>query len=219
MANGRVIGVIPARSGSERLPGKNLKPLAGSPMIAWTIKAAQAARALDRLAVTTDDEAVIRLAEQMGAPWVRRPPALAGPEASVVDAVEHALAQIGEAFDLVVLLQPTSPLRTAADIDGAVALARNGGVAAVIGVSRLPKPVSFYGAMDDQRRFGPAPAGLDSVVVINGAIYVAPADDLIRARTFRLPRAAVWEMPPERGWDVDTAADFAVCEALMALQR
>jgi CMP-N,N'-diacetyllegionaminic acid synthase len=214
---GRVIGVIPARAGSERLPGKNLKPLAGKPMIAWTLEAARGAASLDRLAVTTDDAAAIGLAEAMGVACVRRPDALAGPRASVIDAIEHALGEAGEAFDLVVLLQPTSPLRTAADIDGAVALARQSG-APVIGVSRLPKPASFYGAVGGAGAFEAAPAGAEALAVINGAVYVARPDDLFRARTFRMPGAVAWEMPPERSWDVDSAADFAVCEALMELR-
>ena len=106
----RVIGIIPARAGSRRMIGKNTRMLAGRPMIGWTLAAARASQVLDRIVVSSDDPAVLDLATRMGcpAPFVR-PAALSGPEASVIDAVEHALGEVGGVWDYVVLLQPTSP--------------------------------------------------------------------------------------------------------------
>ena len=210
----RVLGLVPARAGSQGLPGKNLRPLAGRPMIGWTLVAGQASTTLDRLMVTTDDEAVIALAEAMGVETLRRPAELASASASVMDAIDHALNAIGEHWDYVVLLQPTSPLRTAADIDGAVALCHARNAPSVIGVSPMPKPPGFYGAVASDglwKRNDPNP---DEAVIINGAVYVGRPDILHRDRSFQSDGTLGWSMPPERGWDVDTLFDFVVCEAL-----
>jgi CMP-N,N'-diacetyllegionaminic acid synthase len=210
----RVLGLVPARAGSQGLPGKNLRPLAGRPMIGWTLAAGQAATTLDRLVVTTDDDAVIALAETMGVETVRRPAALADANASVMDAIDHALTSIGGDWDYVVLLQPTSPLRTAADIDGAVFLCHDRAAPSVIGVSPMPKPQGFYGKVSPEgvwTRNDPDP---EEAVIINGAVYVGRPDILRRDRSFQSEGTVAFGLPPERGWDIDTLFDFVVCEAL-----
>ncbi|MDZ4113875.1 MAG: acylneuraminate cytidylyltransferase family protein [Brevundimonas sp.] len=210
----RVIGVIPARAGSRRMIGKNTRMLAGRPMIGWTLAAARASQVLDRIVVSSDDPAVLDLAAAMGcpAPFVR-PAALSGPEASVIDAVEHALTEVGGDWDYVVLLQPTSPLRRAADIDAAVALADDSGAPAVVSVSPLSKPAGFHVHRGADGRLAGPPETLADTFVINGAVYVARPERLSRDRTFRPEGALGYVMPVERGWDVDTADEFAACEA------
>lgn len=210
----RVLGLIPARAGSQGLPGKNLRPLAGRPMIGWTLLAGQASTTLDRLVVTTDDDAVIALAETMGVKTLCRPAELAGASASVIDAIDHALTSVGENWDYVVLLQPTSPLRTAADIDGAVALCHARNASSVIGVSPMPKPPGFYGSVGADGLWKRNDPSTDEGVIINGAIYVGRPEVLARDRSFQSEGTLTWSMPPERGWDVDTLFDFVVCEAL-----
>lgn len=118
-----VLAVIPARAGSKGLPGKNLKLLAGLPMLAWTVRAALASTRLDRVVVSTEDPEVARVAREHGAdvPFLR-PLSLAQDDSSIVDVLRHAVRESGAEATLVVLLQPTSPLRTAAHIDAAVAL-------------------------------------------------------------------------------------------------
>ena len=137
----------------------------------------------------------------------------------LIDAIEHALDQIGGRWDYVVLLQPTSPLRTADDIDRAIRLCDETGAPAVIGVSPLPKPPSFYGRVDAEGRSRPGGVDLERTVVINGAVYVARTDVLLRERTFQCEGARAYPMPFERSWDVDTPAEFAVCEALFPFQH
>jgi len=215
----RVLGLIPARAGSQGLPGKNLRPLAGRPMIGWTLTAGQASTLIDRLVVTTDDEAILDLAETMGVETLRRPVALADATASVIDAIDHALRALGETrpgdkWDYVVLLQPTSPLRSAADIDGAIALCHDRNAPSVIGVSPMPKPPGFYGSVDADGRWIRTPPGTDEAVIINGAVYVGRPEILRRDRSFQSDGTLTWSLPPERGWDVDTLFDFVVCEAL-----
>jgi len=216
MINGRrVLAIVPARGGSQRLVEKNARMLAGRPMVAWTLEAAAESRLIDHLVVSTDDPAVAATAAAMGwPPPFLRPDHLSGPAAAVVDAIEHALEQIGGRWDYVVLLQPTSPLRIAGDIDGAITLCDETGAPAVIGVSPLPKPTTFYGLVDDRGQYRPGVAGLDRTVVVNGAVYVGRPEILLRDRTFQSEGALAWPMPFERSWDVDTPAEFAVCDAL-----
>ena len=209
-----VLGIVPARAGSQGLPGKNLRPLAGRPMIGWTLAAGQGAATIDRLVVSTDDEAVAGLAEVAGVEALRRPDHLAGPTASVIDAIAHVLETVGGTWDYIVLLQPTSPLRAAADIDGAVRLCHDSEAPSVIGVSPLPKPQAFYGRIEADGVYRPNLPQADEAAVINGAVYVGRPEILLRDRTFQSPGALAWLMPPERGWDVDTLFDFVVCEAL-----
>src|SRR5690349_11475180 len=110
-----VLGLIPARGGSKGIPRKNIKPIAGKPLIAWTIEAALAARGLDGVVVTTEDPEIAEVARAYGAevPFLR-PMELAADETPGIDPVLHALDML-PGFDAVLLLQPTSPLRTAAD--------------------------------------------------------------------------------------------------------
>lgn len=211
----RVLGLVPARAGSQGLPGKNTRLLAGRPMVAWTLDACREASVLDQVVVSTDDEAVAAVAVAAGfPPPFRRPDRLSGPEASVIDAIDHALQTLGGRWDYVVLLQPTSPLRIGADIDDAVRLCHETGASAVIGVSPVLKPQTFYGRVTPGGGFTADAPRPDEPVVINGAVYVGRPEILLRRRTFQGAGVLAHVMPPERGWDVDTAFDFAVCEAL-----
>lgn len=215
----KILAIVPARGGSQRLIAKNARPLAGRPMVAWTLEAASRSALIDHLVVSTDDPAVAATATEMGwPPPFMRPDHLSGADAPVIDAIAHALDQVGGRWDYVVLLQPTSPLRTPADIDRAIRLCDETGAPAVIGVSPLPKPVAFYGRVDGDGRYTPGGVDLERTVVINGAVYVGRPDVLMRDRTFQSEGALAYPMPFERSWDVDTPAEFAVCEALFPFQ-
>lgn len=124
----RVLAVVPARGGSKGVPQKNRREVAGLPLISYTLRAARAASALDRIVVTTDEEELAAIARDEGVEVVIRPADIAGDESPVIDAVRHALdtlaARDGFRADVIALLQPTSPFRTATDIDAAVALFR-----------------------------------------------------------------------------------------------
>lgn len=117
----KVLGVIPARGGSKRVPRKNLKPFGGKPLIAWTIEAANNAKSLTTWVVSTEDYEIGRVACDLGAYVVRRPEELADDLASSDAVALHALDWMGATeFDILVLLHPTSPLRTGEHIDQAV---------------------------------------------------------------------------------------------------
>ena len=208
----RALGLIPARAGSERLKGKNTRPFAGRPLIDWTLDAALGSGLLETVAVTTDDPSVAALASARGVEAVDRPAELAGADASIYDAIAHAFGVVGHDWDYLVLLQPTSPLRTAVDIDGALTLCHARSAPAVLGVSPLMKPPAFHRRLSDGV-IGPA-GDLDDLVVVNGAIYVGRPDRLLTDRRFDVPGALAWRMPVERSWDIDTAEEFAAAEAV-----
>src|SRR5690349_6418538 len=113
-----VLGLVPARGGSKGVPRKNLQPLAGKPLLQWTAEAALASRYVDRVILSTEDDEIAAVGARIGldVPF-RRPDELATDTAHVIDVVSHALDNVTETYDLLLLLEPTSPLRTADDID------------------------------------------------------------------------------------------------------
>lgn len=138
----RVVGLIPARGGSKGIPGKNIAPCAGKPLLAWTCEAALGSRRLARTILSTDSEAIAAVGRNCGleVPFLR-PAALARDETPSIAVMRHALDWLratGEAVDALALLQPTSPLRTAAHIDEAVALFERGGADTVVSVVEVP---------------------------------------------------------------------------------
>lgn len=203
----RVLALIPARAGSKRLPGKNTLRLAGKPLIAWTVEAATGSRYIDRIAVTTDDSHAAFCAMNAGAHvHINRPKALAEDTSPVVEAVFHALEQLGD-WDYVVLLQPTSPLRTSEDIDEAIELCRN--APAVYAVTKPAKPPEFYLNAETMEQAAPH-------VLLCGAVYVARPEILRETRLFKCPGALPFHMPPERSIDIDEGAEFNACAAILA---
>ena len=138
----RVLGIVPARGGSKGIPGKNVRPLGGKPLLAWTAEAALAARRLSRVVLTTDDERIAEVGRGCGleVPFLR-PAELARDDTPTLPVLQHAVAELertGDRFDAVCLLQPTSPLRRAGDIDGCIDLLESAGLDAVISVLPVP---------------------------------------------------------------------------------
>jgi CMP-N,N'-diacetyllegionaminic acid synthase len=223
IAERSVLAVIAARGGSRGLPRKNVLPFRGRPLIAWTIAAAQASRRIDRLVLSSDDPEIIARAGELGceAPF-RRGPDLSGDAASSIDVVLDALDRV-PGYDIVVLLQPTSPLRTAADIDGALERMSAAGAASCVSVQAASNhPWLVFGA-DPEGRLTPfiaAPEGaslrrqdLPPALVLNGAVYAADVAWLRRQRTFvRAGETVAWEMPSDRSADIDTIEDFRAAE-------
>lgn len=222
--NQRYLAVIPARAGSKGLPGKNLLPLGGKPLIAWSIEAALASRYLDTVIVSSEDAEILETARQWGAatPFVR-PKDLADDSTPGIDVVLHA-CQAMPGFDCVVLLQPTSPLRSTADIDQAIELRQQSAAPVCVSVTKADKSPYWMFYLDDARRMAPVvdasqrPAlrqALPEAYALNGAVYVARIDWLQDARAFLTPDTVAYAMPRERSVDIDTAWDFKLAEALI----
>jgi len=138
-----VLGLIPARGGSKEVPRKNLAPVGGKPLLAWTVEAARAASELTRVVVSTDDE---EIAAEAGVEVLRRPAELADDDTPMLDVVRHAVSELGP--EVVVLLQPTSPLRRAEHVDAAVRLLLESGADAVVSVVAIPHRYSPEALMD-----------------------------------------------------------------------
>lgn len=221
-----MIALIPARGGSKGLPRKNVLPFCGKPLITHTIEAAAGAAAIDRIVVTTDDSEIAEVARNAGAevPFIR-PPELATDVAGSREVVLHALAWLeaeGEAdLETFCLLQPTSPLRTAADIDAAHGVFLQRGADAVISVTPYAHPVQWAVALEAGGlllpRDTPNPSRRqdeESYYRPNGALY------LYRTEFFREKsggygkRTFGYPMTPERSVDIDTRMDFVVAEAV-----
>ena len=212
------VAVIPARSGSRGLPGKHLRLLGGEPMVAHTIRAALTARSVDRTIVSTDDPRVARVARRLGAevPF-SRPPELARDDTPTLPVIQHALAWLeaaGASADLVVTLQPTSPLRDAAEVDAVVGLLADPQVTSAVSVTLLGHAISVVGALRGGR-FEAVAAGGDvrrqaslPAVRITGAVYVTRRQ-LLRAGRLLDDRPAAHLVDGPSAIDIDTPDDLA----------
>lgn len=223
-----VLGLIPARGGSKGVRRKNLRQVGAKPLIAWTIEAAQAARTIDAVVLSSDDPEIIETARRLGcaAPFVR-PAELAADTTETLPVVRHALGMLDRRFDLVVLLQPTSPLRTGADIDAAVALFARSGADSCVSVCLVDKtPWWMYrlgqGNVMIPLLEGPIPARRQDappVYALNGAVYVARSADLLAGRGFVLDNTVAYVMPKERSLDIDSELDLRTMDMIISESR
>jgi CMP-N-acetylneuraminic acid synthetase len=218
-----VFALIPARGGSKGIPRKNIRAIAGKPLIAWTIEAGLAAPGVDAVVVSTEDEEIAAVSREWGAqvPFMR-PPELAADETPGIAPVLHAIDQL-PAYDAVLLLQPTSPLRSVADIHGILALADESGAPAVVSVCESEDHPNWMYRLDAGARLAPllpAPAAarrqdLPPVYALNGAMYFARTAWLREARGFLGDETRGYAMPADRSVDIDTPLDWRVAEMLL----
>lgn len=225
------IAIIPARGGSKRLPGKNIRPLSGKPLIQWAIDAALESGVFDRVFVSTDSSEISRVAEACGAevPFLR-PKALASDTSTTAGAVAHFIEALerteGCECSHVCLLQPTSPLRTAEDIRNANRLLMEGNLDAVVSVCELEHPIQWCNRLgaggslkgfitpDNHRRSQEQ----ETYYRLNGAIYfcrtpVAKQLDTLYSENVE---SRAYIMDQTRSVDIDTALDFAIAETLLS---
>jgi len=210
-----VVGLIPARAGSKRFPGKNLAPLAGRPLLTYTCEAALDSGVLAAVYVNTDSREIAEVAQQYGVSCpVLRPPALAADETPTRDSnlfLLNYLLERGERYDAVMVLQPTSPLRTAADIRTAWAVFEEHAPCAVASVSPVA-PRAWLGELGPDGRFD-AWEGTTPVYRLNGAIYVHRLEDYLHDRP--PPKRMAYIMPATRGVDIDRREDLEYAEFLL----
>jgi CMP-N,N'-diacetyllegionaminic acid synthase len=227
-----MIAIVPARGGSKGLSRKNLRLLAGKPLIVHTLECALASRTISRVVVSTDDEEIAQVARAVNGvdvPFVR-PSALSGDNASAVDVYLHAASELSsKASPVGVLcaLLPTAPLRQPADIDACVGLFRQKKAAVVLSVVGA-KPAEWHQAMAQTGQlssFAGEPSsvdnrqGYDKRVMPNGAVYVLDISALTATRTYFGPRTFGYEMPGSRSIDIDNDDDLLMAEALLAHWR
>lgn len=228
----KVIGVVVARGGSKGLPGKNIRPLLGKPLINWTIEAALAAPSIDTVVVSTEDKAIAQTARVAGArvPFLR-PPHLATDSASSIEVVLHtidSLEKVGERYDVVVLLEPTSPLRETSDIEQALSQLFKSEAGSVVSVCRAEShhPAFMYKLLDDNQMVPynhNQPTGLrrqdiESVYFLEGTVYCSRIDVLREQRSFYHADTRAYEVPKWKSLEIDDIYDFTMVEALINLR-
>ncbi|TGN39925.1 acylneuraminate cytidylyltransferase family protein [Marinobacter confluentis] len=227
------LAVIPARGGSKRLPGKNIMPLAGKPLIQWTIDAALESGVFDRVCVSTDCETIASVARAGGAdvPFLR-PDALASDTATTASALAHFIQMLEQAeacsFSHVCLLQPTSPLRTAEDIREAENLLMADNLDAVVSVCELEHPIQWCNRLgpDGSMKGFVTPAAnrrsqdQEPFYRLNGAIYFCRTSVALKLETLYSEdvRSRAWVMDQAHSVDIDTALDFAIAEAVIGYE-
>jgi CMP-N-acetylneuraminic acid synthetase len=218
-----IFALIPARGGSKGIPRKNIRPIAGKPLIAWTIEAALAAPGIDAVVVSTEDEEIAAVSRDWGArvPFMR-PVELATDETPGIDPVLHAIEMLPY-HDTVLLLQPTSPLRSTQDIMGVLALAAEAKPPSIVSVCEPEDHPAWMYRMDVGRRLErlsgmPEIArrqDLPPVYALNGAIYYARADWLVTQRSFVGPGTLGYPMAAADSVDIDTPLDWKLAELLL----
>jgi N-acylneuraminate cytidylyltransferase len=214
-----VVSVVPARGGSVGFPGKNLALFLGHPLVAEAVRVGL--ESTDRVLVSTDDEHIGRVAREAGAELVRRPAELAGPTSRTVDAVRHAIDDQELPDDtIVVLLQPTSPLRTAADVEECLRLHGNRPTGSVVQVTEedhhpwkscvlvdgMLRPVREWADLEAPRQ------SLPTALRPTGGVYVVSAGDLRARNKFFVPEVLGQVIPAMRSVDVDSPQDLAVAQ-------
>lgn len=226
----RILGIVTARGGSKGIPHKNIVPIAGRPLLAYTAQAALASRALTRTVLSTDDEAIAEAGRACGldVPFMR-PPELARddtPTIPVLQDVVRSLEAQGERYDAILTLQPTNPLRLPSDIDGAADLLERTGADSVISFvdtgERHPARMKFIDpdgrvidppfaeAFEGQRR-----QDLPRLFLRDGSIYLTRRDVLMERGSLKGDDCRAWLMPDDRSCNVDTPFDLFLVEQLL----
>ena len=223
------LAVITARGGSKGIPQKNLITILGKPLIAYTIEAALQAKTLTRIIVSTDDKTIAQVSEQYGAevPF-SRPQHLASDTATSISALQHAVTYLANeedyTTDIVVCLQPTSPLRSAEDIDQAVNLCLNSGADSVVSLCQAKYHPFWMKKIVDGRVFPlinedeqnyTRRQDLPPVYQLNGALYVTRTKVLLEENRILGEYTMPYIMPQERSIDIDTQTDLRTVESIL----
>jgi CMP-N,N'-diacetyllegionaminic acid synthase len=229
MINGKeILGIIPARGGSKGIPRKNIRELAGKPLIAWTIEVAKKSMYIDRLILSSEDKEIIQVAKEWGceAPFVR-PMELAQDDTPGIDPVLHAINEL-QGYDYVVLLQPTSPLRIVEDIDGCIEKCLKNNVNACVSVTEPSKSPYWMFTINEEEKLFPLIKAekeisrrqdLPAVYALNGAVYVARCDWLQERKSFITDETLAYVMPYERSFDIDSELDLKICDMLLSSSK
>ena len=222
-----ILAIIPARGGSKGIPRKNIRLLARKPLIAYSIEASLKSKYIDRVVVSTEDEEIAEISKRYEAEVIERPKEVARDDSPTIDAIFHALevlkAEENYEPDIAILLQPTSPLRNAEDIDSAIELFLNADCESVVSVCEFKHSPywcfvieggylkSLFGDEYLRRRR----QDLEKVYMPNGAIYISTPENLRIYKSFYCPRTIPYIMPPERSIDIDNEVDLMLAELLM----
>jgi N-acylneuraminate cytidylyltransferase len=224
----KVLAIIPARGGSKGLPGKNIRLLAGKPLLGYSIGAARNSRHITKTVVSTDSAEIARVAEKCSAEVIIRPEEIARDTSPVLDTILNVMTVLDEREgfvpEIIVLLQPTSPLRTTEDIDAAIGIFLAGGFESVISVCETDhSPYWCFTIGEEKLRplFNKKLAtsrrqDLPKTYRPNGALFTSTPEFLKKNAGFMAKKTGPYVMPVDRSIDIDTLFDLQVAELLMA---
>lgn len=226
----KILAIIPARGGSKRLPRKNILLLDGKPLIAWTIEAAKQSRYITEVIVSTDDEEIANISIEYGAkiPF-KRPSALSDDTATSIDVVKHSIQFMKEIhhdeYDYVMLLQPTSPLRTFEDINGAVEMMISREADSIISMCECEHPPIWSNTLPedlsiedfDRKEFKNVRSqDIPKYYRYNGAIYLSSVNRLLQEESFSFySNSYAYLMLQKKSIDIDSSLDFLLSEILL----
>ena len=222
-AKEKILALIPARGGSKGIKGKNIILLAGKPLIAYSIEAAQNSKYIDSTVVTTDSEKIAEVAKQYGArvPFLR-PTELAADTSKTIDAVLHAiktLKSLSEEYDVLVLLQPTQPLRTTDDIDRAIELYYEKGKKGIVSISLVDDSPLLIRSIDTEGKLVNLLSqnstcrrqDMPEYYKVNGCIYINKIDEINENTSFN-DNKIPFIMTKEHSVDIDEVSDLWIAE-------
>lgn len=223
-----ILGIIPARGGSKGLPGKNIRRINGKPLIAWTIYASKESKYLDEAIVSTDSKAIAQVAEKFGgrAPFLR-PDELSKDTSASIDVIFHGIqymkSQENKSFDIVLMLEPTSPLRDSYDIDRAIEqLIDHTTAKSIAGICEVEAAHPDFlitlenGLLKSDRNFVvKRRQELDSHFFYEGSIYMSYIDSLYKTKNFYHNECLGYVVPKWKAFEVDDEVDFMLIEYLL----
>jgi CMP-N,N'-diacetyllegionaminic acid synthase len=228
--NKTFLAIIPARSGSKGLPGKNVKEICGKPLISWSIKAGLTSKYIDEVVVSTDCPQTKVLAEECGAlvPFLR-PDNLSSDTATSFDVIKHSIdfynEKLGRTFDYIVLLEPTSPLRQASDIDDSIELLMESDAESIVGICKTEcqNPVFLVHKNEENIVSGYLNQDIkvlrrqdiEDVFFLEGTIYISEVNNYMKNKTFYHQGTIGYEVDKYKSLEIDDIDDFIMVEALM----
>lgn len=229
------LAIIPARGGSKGLPGKNIRPLCGKPLIVWSIETGLKSQYIDEVMVTTDSDEIASVARKSGAsvPFLR-PSELASDTATSFDVIRHAINfyenELHKKFDYIVLLEPTSPLRDEKDIDMSIEqLLSDRQASAIVGVCKTTSQNPAFLVKKNDKDFLVGYENQDmrvlrrqeigEVYFFEGSVYVSKTDALLAKKTFYHESTLGYEVPKWKSLEIDDLDDIIMVEALMKFKR
>lgn len=219
----KILAVIPARGGSKGVPRKNIRDLAGKPLIAWTIEEAKKSKYIDRLILSSEDDEIIEVAKQYGCevPF-KRPMELAQDNTPGIAPVLHAIEQC-PGYDYIVLLQPTSPLRMVEDIDGCIEKLLTNDADFCVSVTEPDKSPYWMFTLEKEKMVPLIPHNnliarrqdLPKVYALNGAVYGGKVSKIREYKSFLTPNTVTYPMLKKHSYDIDDYLDFEICKIII----
>ncbi len=219
------VAFIPVRGGSQSIPGKNIKPLAGKPLLYWTMEAAEKCPLIDEIVIATDSDDIEKVARDLKSSKVKiyKRDALNAQNTSSTESV--MLEYLGKAElqseDLFILIQATNPFLRAEDLAGALHLLEEEKADSILSVVRTKrffwtadgKPLNY----DFQKR--PRRQDFDGLFMENGAFYMSSVGDILKSKNRLSGKIGLYEMPEVSGFEIDEPADWVICEGLLKMQK